>query len=433
MIKGVIIAGGKGARLGKITEKIPKPMVKIGNFPVLMHQINLLKRYNIKDIIVLTGYRAEIIENYFKNKKIKGVKITCLKSKVDIGQADRVKLAEKRLTDDFIVFFGDIMLDMDLQKLIDFHKKKNSFCTLVLHPNDHPHDSDLVEINDNNKIVAFHLRPREVNQYFTNLVNSGIYVMSPKIFKYIKSKACIELNFDKHIFSKIFKKENLFGYNTPEYIKDMGTPKRLKEVTKDYLDGKIKRFNIKNKRKAIFLDRDGVINYDPGNLYDINKFKLLHSVAKAIKLINASEYLAILTSNQPVVAKGLIDVQGAEKINKKMETLLGKEGAKLDAIYFCPHHPDKGYPGENSQYAIQCGCRKPQPGMIKKAQKDLNIDLTKSWTIGNSERDIIAGASAKVKTILVKKNQEKFEKCRIKPTKKANDLYSAVKLILKQK
>lgn len=428
MAKAVIIAGGKGARLGKLTKNIPKPMIKIGGFTVLEHQIQSLKKHNIKEAIILTGHLSEAIENFVRTKNF-GIKIKCIKSDPAIGSADRLKSAEKHLKGDFLVLSCDIMFDVDIKKLFDFHVKNKSFCTLVVHPNDHPHDSDLVEINESKKIIAFHHKPHLPNKYFNNLANAGIYIMSSGIFNHIKSRAGVELGLGK-IFPKLIQKKRLFGYNTPEYIKDMGTPKRLKQVTKDCLSGKIKRLNIKNKRAAIFLDRDGTINYDPGNLSDINDLRLLPKTAEAIKKINSSEYLAVVITNQPMVAKGLINVRDVEEIHKKMETLLGAEGAKLDAVYFCPHHPEKGYPGENSKYTMPCGCRKPQPGMLKKAEKDLNISLSRSWLIGDSERDIIAGFSAKVKTILIPKNQEKFEKCRIK-TKASKNLYYAVKSIIK--
>ncbi len=429
MMKAIIIAGGRGSRLGKITEKIPKPMIKIGKLTILEHQINLLKRSGIKEIIILAGYLSEIIENFLKRRSF-GVKIKCLKSNPEIGNADRLKLAEKKLSGDFLVLYGDTMLDMDLKRLSEFHKNKKSFCTLVIHPNDHPYDSDLAEIDDNQRIIAFHPKPRPENKYFNNLVNAGVYVMSSGIFRYIKSKKGVELDLGKNIFPKLFKKEKIFGYNTPEYIKDMGTPERLEQVRKDCTSGKIKKLNMKNKKAAIFLDRDGTINYDPGNLSDIKGFRLLPQTAEAIKLINSSGYLAIVVSNQPMVAKGLLEIKDVKEIHKKMETLLGMEGAKLDAVYFCPHHPDKGYPKENPEYTIQCDCRKPQIGMLKKAQKDFNIDLSKSCIIGDSERDIIAGKNAGIKTILIRKNQEKLEKCRVE-TKRAENLYSAVKLILK--
>jgi len=430
MIQAVIIAGGKGSRLEQMTKKIPKPMVKIGHCPVLEHQINLCKRYGLKKIIILTGYLAKVIEEYFKDGKNFGVDINYIRSKITIGNADRTKLTESQLSDDFLVFYGDVMLDMDLKRLINFHKKKKSFCSLVLHPNDHPFDSDLVEIDNNQKIIAFHSKPHQPNQYFKNLVNAGVYLMSPKIFKYIKSKKGTELDFGKHIFPKIFNQEDFFGYQTPEYIKDMGTPERLRQVSQDYLNGKIQKFNLANKRKAIFLDRDGVINYDPDNLSKIDDFKLLPKVTKAIQLINSSDYLAIVITNQPMIAKGLLSFDDLDQIHKKMETLLGQAGAKLDGIYFCPHHPEKEFPGV-PELRIECHCRKPKPGLIFQASQEYNIDLAHSWLIGDSQRDIGAGINAKIKTTLVKRNQEKFEKCLFR-TKKADDLYSAVKSIIKK-
>jgi len=429
-MKAVILAGGKGTRLNKISKEIPKPMIKIGQWPVLEHQIRFLKENNIKDIIILTGHLAEVIENYFQNGKKWGVKITCIRSNPSIGPADRIKLIENKLNRDFIILYGDVMLDMDIEKFIKFHKNKKSACTLVIHPNDHPHDSDLVEIDNNHRITAFHSKPHKEGEYLKNLDNACVYLMSPKILRRIKSKKGVELDFGKHVFPKIYRQEKLFGYNTPEYIKDMGTPDRLKQVTKDYLNGKIKKLNLKNKRKTIFLDRDGTINYDPGNLSRIDDFKLLPKTAQAIKLINSSEYLACVVTNQPMIAKGLLTLKKLDEIHKKMDTLLGQQGAKIDNLYFCPHHPDKGYLGENRKYTIQCNCRKPQIGMIKQATQDFNVDLKQSWIIGDSEKDILAGLNAGLKIILVKKNQKRFDQLRIK-SKKTNDLYSAIKYIIK--
>jgi len=428
-MKAVILAAGRGNRLNQKTKKIPKPMLIIGGYSVLEHQINFLKKNGIREIIIIVGYLSHVIKNYFKDGKNFGVNITYFDLDKPLGTAGHLKLAENELTDNFIVLYGDIMLDIDIEKFIKFHKNKNSNCTLVIHPNDHPHDSDLLEIDDNHRIIAFHSKPHLKDKYLMNLNNACVYIMSPKILKYIKSEKEVELDFGKHIFPKIFKKEKLFGYNTPEYIKDMGTPERLKQVTKDYLNNKIQRLNSKNKRKAIFLDRDGTINYDTDNLSNIDDFKFLPKIAQAIKLINSSEYLLCVVTNQPVLARGLLSFKDLDKIHKKMDTLLGQQGAKIDKLYFCPHHPEKEFPGV-PELRIKCNCRKPKPGMILKAAKELNIDLTNSWIIGDSWRDIEAGRNAKINTILIKRNQQKFEKCQFR-TKKTNDLYSAVKLILK--
>ncbi len=426
-MKAVILAGGKGTRLGKITKNIPKPMIKIGNLTILEHQINCLRQNNIKDIFILTHHFSDIIQKYFGNGKNFGVKITYFNEAIPLGTAGGLKEIENKLDKDFLVIYGDVMFDMNLKKLIAFHKNKKSICTLTLHPNNHPYDSDLVEINEALMITNFHSKPHPENKYFQNLVNAGLYALSPKILKYIKKGR--NADFGKDIFPEIFKKEKMYGYITAEYLKDMGTPERLKQITKDFISGKIEKLNSKNKRKAIFLDRDGTINYDPDNLSKIEDFQLLPKITEAINLINSSEYLAIVVSNQPMVAKGFMDIKDVEEIHKKMETVLGLNKAKLDGIYYCPHHPDKGFAGENIKYKTKCDCRKPRTGMIKKAKKDFNIDLKNSWIIGDSERDVLAGINAGMKTILVKRNQEKFENCRHK-TKKANNLYSAVNFIV---
>jgi len=165
---------------------------------------------------------------------------------------------------------------------------------------------------------------------------------------------------------------------------------------------------LKNKQKAIFLDRDGTINKYVGFLRNIDEFELLDGVAAAIRKINESGYLAIVVTNQPVIARGEVSFEELNEIHNKMETLLGKEGAYLDAIYYCPHHPHKGYEGERPELKMDCACRKPKPGMLFKAAEDFNIDLSQSWMIGDGENDIKAGINAGCKTILLSDKHENY-------------------------
>ena len=136
--------------------------------------------------------------------------------------------------------------------------------------------------------------------------------------------------------------------------------------------------------------------------------ELIDGVAEAIRKINESGYLAVVVTNQPVVARGEVSFEELEEIHSKMETLLGKEGAYLDAIYYCPHHPHKGYEGERPELKIDCDCRKPKPGMLLKAAEDFNIDLSKSWMVGDGENDIQAGINAGCKTVLLSNGNESY-------------------------
>ena len=211
----------------------------------------------------------------------------------------------------------------------------------------------------------------------------------------------VKVDLDRQILKPLCGSGRMFCYDSPEYVKDMGTPERYKAVCSDFRKGVIQAKNLRNRQKAVFLDRDGTINRYMGFLRNIDDFELIPGVAKAIKMINASGYLAVVVTNQPVIARGEVTVAELESIHYKMETLLGNEGAYLDAIYYCPHHPNKGYTGEIPELKINCDCRKPKPGMLLKAAKELNIDLQASWMIGDQENDITAGKTAGCKTALI--------------------------------
>ena len=193
----------------------------------------------------------------------------------------------------------------------------------------------------------------------------------------------------------------MYVYDSPEYVKDMGTPERYESVCRAFEEGVVHARNLANPQKAVFLDRDGTLNEYVGFLRKPEEFKLLPGVAEAIRKINQSGYLAIVVTNQPVIARGEVTVPQLEEIHNKMETLLGMEGAYVDAIYYCPHHPHKGYEGEVPELKIECECRKPKPGMLLQAAKDFHIDLGSSFMVGDSENDILAGKAAGCRTVLV--------------------------------
>lgn len=183
-------------------------------------------------------------------------------------------------------------------------------------------------------------------------------------------------------------------------------PDRYYEVEHDLKSGKIAARNLKNKQKAIFLDRDGTINVYKGFLTKPEDFELIPGVAEAIRQINHSGYLAVVVSNQPVIARGDCSFDELRTIHNKMETLLGKEKAFIDAIYYCPHHPDKGFGGERPEYKFDCDCRKPKPGLLLQAAEEWNIELAASYMIGDSDRDIEAGQAAGCKqSILIERNR----------------------------
>lgn len=411
-MKVVIMAGGKGTRIQCVASDIPKPMIKIDGIPVLEHEIKNLKKQGFIDIIITVSHLGNIIMDYFGDGSKWGVNIEYYHENQPLGNAGALYKIKEKLTDDFLLLNADAVFDVDFNRFVEYHKKCGGLVTLFTHPNSHPYDSGLI-ITDENGVVKQWLAKEDIRpKYYKNRVNAGLHVINPKILDMVEINAeyigCVDKNgdtikvdLDRQLLKPLAGTGQMFSYDSPEYVKDMGTPERFYAVQKDFKDGVVQKKNLANKQKAIFLDRDGTINKYVGFLTNIDDFELIDGVSEAIKRINSSGYLAIVVTNQPVIARGEVSFDELELIHNKMETLLGKEGAYLDAVYYCPHHPHKGYEGEIPKLKIECECRKPKPGMLLKAAIDFNIDLTRSWMIGDGENDIKAGNAAGCRTVLL--------------------------------
>jgi histidinol-phosphate phosphatase family protein len=390
----IILCGGLGTRLGGHAGNVPKPLAPIGGRPVLEHQIALAREAGIRDVTLLTGHLAEMIEGHFGDGERFGVRIDYFRESTPLGTTGGVKAIEGRLDDDFLLLYGDVMMWFDVSRLVRFHRGRDALATLVVHPNDHPYDSDLLELGEDGRVVAFHPKPHPPVRYLANLVNAGAYVLSPGILGSIELG--VKADFGRDIFPRLVGTGRLFGYNTPEYLKDMGTPDRYDRVVADWASGRIERMHLRNPRPAIFLDRDGVVNRYVDHLRTPEEFNLLPGVESAVRRINRSDYLAALVTNQPVIAKGMATFEQVAEVHRKLETLLGAEHAKLDAIALCPHHPERGHAGEVPELKVACECRKPAPGMIRRLADELNVDLAASYLIGDTARDLQCARNAGV-------------------------------------
>jgi mannose-1-phosphate guanylyltransferase/phosphomannomutase len=420
-MKTVIMAGGRGTRIASVANDVPKPMINICGKPILEHQIDNLKACGLTDIILVIGYLGEKIKDYFGDGSRFGVCIEYFIEDHPLGTAGAL-FKMPQLTEDFLLLCGDVIIDVDFNRFIAFHKEKKAWASLVAHPNGHPYDSSLLvtEIEapkiaggmpvDTHRVICWMAKEDE-RLYYKNRVNAGIELISPELLKETMKnfvprhpETPDKIDLDRDVLKTNIGSGRIYAYDTPEYVKDMGTPDRFFEVENDIKTGKVHAHNLKNRQKAIFLDRDGTINKMVGFITKPEQFELLPGVAKAIKAINKSGYLAIVITNQPVIARGDCTFEQLQTIHNKMETELGKEGAFVDAIYVCPHHTDKGFSGERPEYKCDCDCRKPKPGLLLQAAKDFNIDLSQSYMIGDSDGDVRAGENAGVKEAIKVEN-----------------------------
>lgn len=416
-MKTIIMAGGKGTRISKLFPDIPKPLIPINHIPVLEREIIGLAAQGFTDIILTVSYLADKIMSYFGDGSRLGVKIDYFVENIPLGNAGALFKLRDILVDDFLLINADAVFDVDFNRMVDYHRSHNALATLFTHPNSHPYDSGLIVADKENRIEKWLAKEDERPAYYKNRVNAGLHVINPRVLIRsgieadtigtvdTESGQIIKVDLDRQLLKPLSGSGLMYCYDSPEYVKDMGTPERYISVCEDFNAGIVNSKNLTNKQKAIFIDRDGTINKYVGFLRDIEAFELLPDAAEAIKLINASGYLAIVVTNQPVIARGEVTFSELEDIHNKMETLLGCEGAYVDGIYFCPHHPDRGYEGEVAELKIQCECRKPKPGMLVAASQDFNISLNDSWMIGDGENDILAGKNAGCRTVLIGKEK----------------------------
>jgi D,D-heptose 1,7-bisphosphate phosphatase len=427
----VILAGGKGTRLATELGTLPKALADIAGRPLLHRQLDLAAEYDFLDVLVLVQHGAELIREACGGGEKWGLRIDYIEETRPRGTAGAVVGALDCLADQFMVLYGDTVLDVDFSRMMRWHNTLSPDATLLVHPNDHPFDSDLVEIDRQCRVIAFHSKPHPTERDLPNLVNAGLYVFERSAL--LQAQALPELaDFGKHVLPAMLASgADLRGYRSREYIKDAGTPSRLAKVISDLTSGRVARRSLKVLAPAVFIDRDGTINQDPGHISSPDAFKLLPGSGGAIRRLNDSDYLAVVVTNQPVVARGEASEEALRDIHNRMEALLGKASGYLDGIYYCPHHPDSGFPGERPELKGECDCRKPKIGLIEQARTELEISLNQSWFVGDSTVELETARRAGLRSILVRTGQAgrdgKFPQ---RPDFECRDLAEAASLIL---
>lgn len=447
-MKTIIMAGGRGTRISQLYPDIPKPLIPITDGtgvakPVLQWEIESLVAQGFTDIVLTVSYLHEQIEAYFGDGSRIGCRIQYFVEDTPLGNAGALFKMRQELGDEpFLLLNADAVFEIDFNRMVEFHRQHGGLVTLFTHPNSHPYDSGIVIADDEHSVTSWLTKEDPRPEWYKNRVNAGLHVIDPTVLDMTIQRLHFsvddigeadengkirKVDLDRQILKPLCGKGVMFAYDSPEYVKDMGTPERFHSVSRDFQSGTVAAKNLSKPQRAIFLDRDGTINKYVGFLRSPSELELLPGAAEAIKRINESGYLAIVITNQPVIAHGEVTTSQLQDIHNKMETLLGAEGAYIDGLYYCPHHPDKGYEGEVPELKIECSCRKPKPGMIISAASDFNIDLSRSWMIGDGKNDVLCGQAAGCRTVLIGENAEGCE-----PDITVADLKSAVERILSE-
>jgi D,D-heptose 1,7-bisphosphate phosphatase len=431
MIQAVVLAGGEGTRLRSVTGGSPKPLARANGRTLLDLQFSHFAECGVRDVLVLTGYQGDEIAAFCGDGQAWGLSVRCIREPEPRGTAGALLHAASALSPQFMITYGDTVFDFDVARMVAAHSRNRLIGTLLLHPNDHPNDSDLVEVDVMDRVIAFHPYPHEAELLLPNLVNAGVYVLDREILD-ILGELPQKCDFGKHVFPHLLRLgKPLFGYRSPEYVKDAGTPERLAQVSHDLASGRVAAKSLRAPVRAVFLDRDGTINVEKSRIVNPNDLELYPGAGSAIAALNHSNYRTVITTNQAIIARGDCTEAQLQAIHNRLEALLGDSRAYVDRIYYCPHFPDGGFPGERIEFKIACDCRKPETGMLTLAAKELNIDLAGSWMIGDTTGDIETARRAGVTSILLATGYGgRDRKWPAPPDLECLDLADAVDLIL---
>ena len=373
--QAVILAGGKGMRLRPLTLTTPKPMVMIHEKPFLAHIIELLRKNGIKNVLILTGYLHEQIEQYFEDGRKFGLSISYSHSSVSDDTGTRIRKARELIEEEFILLYADNYWPLQLRQIYAHYKKMGTQGLVTIYTNEDHYSKNNILVNEKGLVEIYNKKGGKN----LNGVDIGFFILNKKIIDLLPNRNC---SFEGIVIPKLIKQRQLAGFLTHHKYYGLSNFERIPAI-EDFI----------TEKKVVFLDRDGVINQKPKKAHYITHwkdFKFLPRVKDALKLLKKKGYTIFIVTNQSGIARNMLREKQLDSIHANLLKEIKRIGVEIREIYVCVHGWDEG-----------CFCRKPNPGMFFQAASKYNIDLYKSYCIGDDERDIMAGQHAGCKTFLV--------------------------------
>ena len=368
----VILAGGRGKRISNLTNKIPKPLIKINGIHFLQYLINFYSKFNFKNIYILTGYKGEQF-NKFDGEMSNFIPIKCLREKEKLDTGGALFQIKNIVNDNFILINGDSYINYNFTRFIKKKLKNNQIGRMLLVSNSNN--------KSNNKLAKLNIDKKGVVNFAGSFMNAGVYYLNKKIFKYLKLE---RISLENKVMPELINRNLINGLITSDKLLDIGSYSSLK---------KAKYFLSKfQKNISIFLDRDGVINIDRKYVFNIDDFKFRKNVIKTFKILNKKNINIFVVTNQAGIARGYFTENDFFKLSRHIKKVLAKKNIFINDVQYCPYHEN----GKIKKYKKKSGFRKPGNLMIKKIFKKWGIEPKRSYMIGDQETDRIAAKKSKI-------------------------------------
>ena len=374
--QAVILAGGRGTRLKPLTDTKPKPMIEIGGKPFLAYQIEQLRSQGFEKVLLLLGYMPEVVQKYFEDGRRWDIKIEYSVSAIEDETARRVKLAEAHLEARFLLLYCDNYWPMQIDRMWSRFVAAKAPIMTTVYTNKDNYTKNNVRVDSDGYIEVYDKtgaspRLQGVEISYTLIDKSALDLLPES-----------NIPLEETLFSRLAQRRQLAAYVTDHRYYSVGALNRL-SLTEAFFGGK----------PAVILDRDGVLNRRPPRAEYVRAwadFEWLPGAKEALQLLKENGYRVAVVSNQAGVGRGVMSESDLADIHRRMLQEVKQAGGDIESIYYCPHDWDAG-----------CQCRKPKPGLLFRAQKELHLDLTQTLFIGDDERDRQAAEAAQCRFAMV--------------------------------
>lgn len=376
LLQAVILAGGRGVRLGSLTDARPKPMIDVNGSPFLQYLIEDLRDQGIDRVLLLLGYKAEVIQDWLGDGSALGVDVSYSVTAIENETGQRLRRAESLLDQRFLLMYCDNYLPLNLSNLWAQYQQSGAEGQITVYGNKDGYTKSNVRIDSDGRVVEY-----DKSRTAPDLsgVDVGYAMFDHSVLRYLPDE---NVSFEAAVYPKLVEAGSLTAYVTDHRYYSIGSPDRLAATERFF-----------RRAPTVILDRDGVLNRKPPKAEYVktwDEFEWLPGAREALALLKRKGYRTIILTNQAGVARGVMTESSVAGIHANMRQEAEAAGGRIDAVYHCPHGWDDG-----------CACRKPKPGMLFDAQRDFDLDLHRTVFVGDDERDEQAGEAAGCPTVLV--------------------------------
>ena len=390
-LSATIVIGGKGSRLSAINSDLPKCLFPFMGRSILDIQLDFLKSNGIKKIYLFLGHLHPTIIDHLKKRRVEFEFVYHIETEPR-GTVGNLLLQVDSLSELILIVLGDLYLDFPLIKFIDTFIESEADFQLLVHPSTHMADSDLIQSDHSNRIVKILRKPHPDDLLVRNQANAGVYIFRKRVLKNYKKRVWSGkevLDLDRDLIPDLLQRgAHGLVFRNLGLVKDLGTPDRIQSTIDLVTNG-----HGDVIKPMIFLDRDGVINFDSGWIWRLADFKVIDGVPQSIAMLNTYGFRVCVVTNQPVIARGDATLETIEGIHHYLDSVLSDSGGYIDDYFVCAHHPESGFEGEIPHLKVSCSCRKPGTSLFEEALKRFPTDLSRSFVVGDSWRDEKAAES----------------------------------------